>query len=237
MIRSGDGSQISGDYIIPLSGCAARSYRVVECLLPNTCYPITTGSNDVLIWMDGSVPRQCSIPQGYHTYDTLPNALTTAMNTVSGSSNTLTVTKLDLTGQLSFSATKPFTLNFWDDPNKVTPATTLGRILGFENYNYAATGSGPYTLTAPYPINLAWNMAFYVTIRDSSTQVRYSDSTCSFVVPITVSENNMTVYRPVRECRFRLEEDVEKLRLNITDDSNKSVNFQGSNFYIMLEEI
>jgi hypothetical protein len=182
MLRSGDGFiDPVGNYVIRKTWLAG-TYRVLECLIPNTAYPITTGSNDTFTWLDGSTPRIAQIPQGYYNYATLPTTIATAMNAVSNGSNVFTVTMPNgnMTGKLLFSATGPFTLTFAKDPNTVAPATTLAQILGFNNINYVATGSGPYTVTAPRPVNLAWNMAFYVTITGSNMGVKYGYNTVEF---------------------------------------------------------
>jgi hypothetical protein len=233
MLRSLDATlNTNGTYSftlpIPLDG----QYQLLEASVPNTPYSFNT-NNNTFTYIDTSATRTITIPPGYYQISTLLPVLTTLMNTASGAGY-FTISQDPNSLLVTFAGTAAFTMKFSVlGPNSINPGTTFAAIMGFKNVDYPSNGS--IQVTGITPPNLTWTLAYYVSLSGSSSDsgsISVGGTICSFIVPITVNENNLSLYFPRYEQIVHL--NTSSLVLTIKDDSGTIANLQGGTFYFVI---
>jgi|ERR1700722_1953842 len=235
LFRSNDAVLNSdGTYTWQLQAQLDGAYRLVEVSLPNTAFPINS-NNNTLTYIDSTGTHTITVPPGYYTTSTLATEVVTLM-TAASTSGPITYTTSSNTNStvLSIAGTAAFTLKFGTLASTVTPSTSLATILGFPNVDQVANSS--FIVTGVFPPNLAWNQANYLTLSGpgiSADPIYFGTTACTFIVPVTVTENNVTQYWPPWEQVVTFKSTMT-LTLKIADDSGQTQNFQGGQFYFIL---
>jgi hypothetical protein len=146
--------------------------------VPGCLYNLNTGWNQ-FTFQEGTQKWNITIPPGRYTYETLCSTLASSLNTLSGSTNTYSVTINATTGVLvlqrtagvsSFAflfATGDF-VDFYDQHNTLQKINSPAKFLGFGRGDYSSSGA---SIPAPSVVDLEFllNRA-YLYINHDNTQ-------------------------------------------------------------------
>jgi hypothetical protein len=226
MLRAFDATLDSKlNYTINVPIATFDRYHLREAYIPPTAFNINP-NNNVLNYVDDVGAKTVTIPIGYYTLPTLITELLTQMNGIgaSGANYFNIVSDNNSTILMFSSATGSFSLDF----TKSTGPGSLAQILGFQSELYSTTIA--WIIQAPFPPNLKWNTAYYVSINNLST-IEYIGGACTFIVPANTTNG---IYEARKTTPVNLDGKV-KLRITITDDSGNNVNLQNANWYLLLE--
>lgn len=147
--------------------------------VPGCLYNLNTGWNQ-FTFLEGSTRWNVTIPPGRYTYETICSKLASILNTLSGVTNTYSITIDATTGVFSLTRTAGIAafgflfltgdfVDFYDQNNTLQKVNSPAKLLGFGRADYLS-GAGA-TITAPNVVDLEFilNRA-YVYINHDNTQ-------------------------------------------------------------------
>jgi hypothetical protein len=152
--------------------------QVAGGTVPAPLYNVNTGWNQ-FTFQEGSRKWNVTIPPGRYTNDTLSTTLASSLNTLSGVTNTYTVSIAPITGVLTLQRTAGVAdfafllltgdyIDFYDQNNTLQKINSPAKLFGFGRADYANVGS---SITAPFVVDLEFllNRA-YLYINHDNTQ-------------------------------------------------------------------
>jgi hypothetical protein len=152
--------------------------QVAGGTVPAPLYNVNTGWNQ-FTFQEGSRKWNVTIPPGRYTNDTLSTTLASSLNTLSGVTNTYTVSIAPITGVLTLQRTAGAAdfailfltgdyIDFYDQNNTLQKINSPAKLFGFGRADYANVGS---SITAPFVVDLEFllNRA-YLYINHDNTQ-------------------------------------------------------------------
>jgi hypothetical protein len=152
--------------------------QVAGGTVPAPLYNVNTGWNQ-FTFQEGSRKWNVTIPPGRYTNDTLSTTVASSLNTLSGVTNTYTVSIAPITGVLTLQRTAGVAdfaflfltgdyIDFYDQNNTLQKINSPAKLFGFGRADYANVGS---SITAPFVVDLEFllNRA-YLYINHDNTQ-------------------------------------------------------------------
>ena len=152
--------------------------QVAGGTVPAPLYNVNTGWNQ-FTFQEGSRKWNVTIPPGRYTNDTLSTTVASSLNTLSGVTNTYTVSIAPITGVLTLQRTAGVAdfaflfltgdyIDFYDQNNTLQKINSPAKLFGFGRADYTNTGA---TLLAPNVVDLEFvlNRA-YLYINHDNTQ-------------------------------------------------------------------
>jgi hypothetical protein len=152
--------------------------QVAGGTVPAPLYNVNTGWNQ-FTFQEGSRKWNVTIPPGRYTNDTLSTTVASSLNTLSGVTNTYTVSIAPITGVLTLQRTAGAAdfailfltgdyIDFYDQNNTLQKINSPAKLFGFGRADYANVGS---SITAPFVVDLEFllNRA-YLYINHDNTQ-------------------------------------------------------------------
>jgi len=152
--------------------------QVAGGTVPAPLYNVNTGWNQ-FTFQEGSRKWNVTIPPGRYTNDTLSTTVASSLNTLSGVTNTYTVSIAPITGVLTLQRTAGAAdfailfltgdyIDFYDQNNTLQKINSPAKLFGFVRADYANVGS---SITAPFVVDLEFllNRA-YLYINHDNTQ-------------------------------------------------------------------
>lgn len=125
------------------------SAQLIYMDLPFSSYLINQYYNK-LVFTVSAVDYTITIPTGDYDYSSLKAKINEQL--IAAGLSAITIDVNPLLSSYFFSSSAPFTLKFQNQTN------TIALLLGFKNgTNYVSTGTGPYTIVAPYKYNFNFN--------------------------------------------------------------------------------
>ena len=194
--------------------------------IPVSFYTINYSNSFFKFKLDTAPIQNLQVPLGNYNANTLITALKTLIN---DANFTITISKI--TGKLTFQHNKTF--NIYTDNNY-----SIGQILGFElNQTYTSTGPNPFTLNAPYPLNLLGIKKLNILSSELST-INYSSNkgTVSLLGSIPVDEPSfgLVIYENKTNTKYKLNNfEISKIDIQIEDETHNPVNFNNINWCLL----
>lgn len=209
-----------------------KAFRIVSVQIPFKFYPVNS-TNNLIYFMEGASPATATIPIGNYSASTLATAIVTAMNLVSPSLSTYTVTYNNTTDAFTFTISAG-TFRFMFGTNSLNSASS---IIGF-------TGDG--TLLSTQVSNIAPILSGYPAIYLRSNTLSghlpamYVQSniisSVMAVIPLNVNFNNLILYNDQSDQFYDINVKIlNKIDFQITDPSGNIIDLRGSPIYIEIE--
>ena len=194
--------------------------------IPVSFYTINYSNSFFKFKLDTAPIQNLQVPLGNYNANTLITALNKLINDVN-----FTITISKITGNLTFQYNKTF--NIYTDNNY-----SIGQILGFElNKTYTSTGPNPFTLNAPYPLNLLGIKKLNILSSELST-TNYSSNkgTVSLLgsIPVDQPSFGLVIYENKTNTKYKLNNfEISKIDIQIEDETHNPVNFNNINWCLL----
>ena len=194
--------------------------------IPVSFYTINYSNSFFKFKLDTSSIQTLQVPLGNYNANTLIAALQKLIN---DTNFTITISKI--TGKLTFQHNKTF--NIYTDNTY-----SIGQILGFElNQTYTSTGSNPFILNAPYPLNLLGIKKLNILSSELST-INYSSNkgTVSLLgsIPVDQPSFGLIIYENKTNTKYKLNNfEISKIDIQIEDETHNPVNFNNINWCLL----
>ena len=194
--------------------------------IPVSFYTINYSNSFFKFKLDTAPIQTLQVPLGNYNANTLITALKTLIN---DANFTITISKI--TGKLTFQHNKTF--NIYTDNTY-----SIGQILGFElNQTYTSPGPNPFTLNAPYPLNLLGIKKLNILSSELST-INYSSNkgTVSLLgsIPVDQPSFGLVIYENKTNTKYKLNNfEISKIDIQIEDETHNPVNFNNINWCLL----
>lgn len=220
-------STSTADFCVNLPFVVKGNWVLRQGIFPNSFYNVDSRNDKVYFVDSAAAPQAVSLEHGYYTTGTLAAALKTAMDTAAG---TYTVTHSTVTGKLTVSVDAG-TFYFTWGTNSENSAASL---LGFSQVD----GAGAASHVGERPIQLATLLSFNVSLNGEDSVLVGSDSTATFVVPVSGEVGSVTVYEPtVSYQRVTFDrQGVRHLRVRVIDDNGRILQLHDHELEMTLEQ-
>jgi hypothetical protein len=199
---------------------------LLQAEIPVSFYTINYSNSFFKFKLDTAPIQTLQVPLGNYNANTLITALKTLINDVN-----FTITISKITGKLTFQHNKTF--NIYTDNTY-----SIGQILGFElNQTYTSTGPNPFTLNAPYPLNLLGIKKLNILSSELST-INYSSNkgTVSLLgsIPVDQPSFGLVIYENKTNTKYKLNNfEISKIDIQIEDETHNPVNFNNINWCLL----
>lgn len=224
--------------------------------VPGCLYNINTGWNQ-FTFQEGTTKWNVTIPPGRYTYETLVTKLASALNTLSGITNTYIVTIDATTGVLTLSrsaGSAPFGLlfltgdyvDFYDQNNTLQKINTPAKLFGFGRADYLNVG---VSITAPNVVDLEFilNRAYLYLNLDNTQDLNTIERSVGRQQPHAViyfdelRNNykflNKETFEPLYSSYPAPISRIATFEIALRDEFDRCVDLNGRDFTLLLEVV
>jgi hypothetical protein len=236
-----------------------RSIKLVQCIIPDSNFNISSTKNKLHITADGTVPVDTStagdtitIPSGYYTIDNLLNVLQDLINDAFTSANVV-VSFNAISRKVLITSDVQFALYFDGgivDGKRTYRTGSIGDLLGFRPANYITLLPVPslttYEIESSYRYNLELDRYIILKIRGmsryDSVNKNVQDAFC--IVPLNIKTTTFScapnpnnedsesfTYYPSKGTK------ITKFSIEFLDWNGNAYDFRGLNHFMAFEVI
>ena len=224
--------------------------------IPGCLYNLNTGWNQ-FTFQEGTTKWNVTIPPGRYTYETLCTALAATLNSLSGATNTYTVSINATTGvftltRASGAASFAFLfvtgdhVDFYDQNNTLQKINTPAKLFGFGRADYSNSGA---TITAPNVVDLEFllNRCYIYINHDNTQDLNTVERSVGRQQPHAIvyfdelRNNykflNKETFEPLYTAWPAAISRIATLDISIRDEFDRCVDFNGRDFTLLLEVV
>lgn len=200
-------------------------YKLVYALIPNSIYNVNINNNK-LVFTDNA-RHEIYLNVGIYNEESLIDHLVEEMNIASNGYNTYTITYVETTNKLNFSAVNNFQFHFSE--------STCHELLGFK---YNDTPSN-VTIVSDNMINLSPFHTINISIDQISSISQKVNQGTSLIIPLpnnVLSYYNFMPYQSFQQI-LHIERDKRIIKIDIRDELNNLLDLNGIDWCLILEKL